>query len=178
MFSRTKTPTISLSLHPNGSSSNRRGDITPTYHGHAHTRRKRTRYMAYGLFAFLIFVTIAAFTRATPLILKPASQIDNGTLALVNAAQFQSKIEAMTEIYRGKEEPREDINHLIVVTGHAILLDKNKYLEDEAWVLEPFQKGGQVQTFVDHIVRGVDLAKDDEKSLLVFSGYSHHKIGG
>src|ERR1700685_2131797 len=125
MFSRTQNPTIFLSLHPHGSSSNRRGSIAPTSHGHAHTRRKRTRYMAYGLFAFLIFVTIAAFTRASPLILKPASQIDNGTSALVNAAQFQSKIEAMTEIYRGKEEPKEDINHLIVVTGHAILLDKN-----------------------------------------------------
>ena len=127
--------------------------------------------MAYGLFAFIIFVTFAAFTRASPLILKSGSHMDNASLALVNAVQFQSKIEAMTEIYRGKEEPRKDINHLIVVTGHAILLDKNKYTEDEAWVLEPFQKGGQVQTFVDHIVKGIELAKEDERSLLVFSGY-------
>jgi len=131
--------------------------------------------MAYGLFAFLILVTVGAFTRASPLILKPASQFENATsLPIISGAQFQSKIEAMTEIYRGKEEPRENINHLIVVTGHAILLDKNRYLEDEAWVLEPFQKGGQVQTFIDHVVRGIDLAKEDEKSLLVFSGYTSH----
>lgn len=113
-------------------------------------------------------MTFAAFTRASPLILKSNSHLDNGTG--VDALQFQSKIEAMTTIYRGKEEPKEDINHLIVVTGHAILLDKNKYTEDEAWVLEPFQKGGQVQTFIDHVVRGIEIAKEDERSLLVFSG--------
>jgi hypothetical protein len=124
--------------------------------------------MAYSLFAFLVLVTFAAFTRASPLILKSNSPLDNGTGA--DAVQFQSKMEAMTTIYRGKEESTKDINHLIVVTGHAILLDKNKYTEDEAWVLEPFQKGGQVQTFIDHVVRGIELAKEDERSLLVFSG--------
>ena len=117
-------------------------------------------------------MTFVAFTRASPLILKPASQFENGrTLAPLNSAQFQSKIEAMTEIYRGRDEPRYDFNHLIVVTGHAILLDKNKYMEDEGWVLEPFQKDGQVQTFIDHIIKGIELAKDDARSLLVFSGY-------
>ena len=69
------------------------------------------------------------------------------------------------------EVPQENINHLIIVTGHAILLDKSNYMNDEAWVLESFQKGGQVKTFIEHIVKGVELAKNDDRSLLVFSGY-------
>jgi hypothetical protein len=128
--------------------------------------------MAYALLAFLVLVTFGAVTRASPLILKTKANATIGMPA-VERAQFWTKMEAMREIYRGKMTggERGDINHLIIVTGHAILLDKNRYLEDEAWVLEPFQRGGQVQTFIDHIVKGVELARDDVRSLLVFSGY-------
>ena len=88
-----------------------------------------------------------------------------------NAETFQSNIEAITEIYHGGiKVPRDDINHLIIVTGHAILLDQSNYTNDEAWVLESFQKGGQVNTFIEHIRKGVELAKNDDRSLLVFSG--------
>ena len=124
--------------------------------------------MAIGLVSFLVFVTYFAFSRAAPLIHNP--KWDNAMMTMQSAADFQKYIEAMTEIYRGPEKRREDINHLVMVTGHAILLDKTNYLNDEAWVLESFQKGGQVQTFVDHVLKGIEVAKDDERSLLVFSG--------
>lgn len=93
-------------------------------------------------------------------------------MTMENAGRFQSNLEAMTEIYRGPElSTLEKIDHLVIVTGHAILLDKFNYMKDEAWVLESFQKGGQVQTFVDHVLKGIEIAQNDERSLLVFSGY-------
>jgi hypothetical protein len=128
--------------------------------------------MALGLVSFLIFFTVFALGRATPLIRK-GSQWDNAMITMQNAATFQSNIEAVAEIYRGNEvDARENINHLVIVTGHAILLDKFNYKKDDAWVLESFQKGGQVSTFVDHILKGIEIAKEDEHSLLVFSGYT------
>jgi hypothetical protein len=128
--------------------------------------------MALGLVSFLIFVTVFALGRATPLIRK-GSQWDNAMITMQNAATFQSNIEAVAEIYRGNElDSRENINHLVIVTGHAILLDKFNYKNDDAWVLESFQKGGQVPTFVDHILKGIEIAQEDERSLLVFSGYT------
>jgi len=133
--------------------------------------------MALALIAFLACVTIFAFSRATPLTPK-SSQSENSSpskgalIKMQNAATFQSHIEAITEIYRGgMKVPRDNINHLIIVTGHAILLDKSNYMNDEAWVLESFQQGGQINTFLEHIDKGVELAKTDERSLLVFSGY-------
>lgn len=126
--------------------------------------------MALGLVSFLVFVTVFAFGRATPLIRKN-SQWEGAMVTMQDATAFQNNIEAITEIYRGNETPREHIDHLIIVTGHSILLDKVNYMKDEAWALEPFQKGGQVDSFVQHILRGVEMAKHDERSLLVFSGY-------
>jgi hypothetical protein len=128
--------------------------------------------MALGLLSFLIFVTVFALGRATPLIRK-GSQWDTALTTMQNAASFQSNIKAVADIYRGNDlDARENINHLVIVTGHAILLDKFNYKNDDAWVLESFQKGGQVPTFVDHILKGVEIAKDDDRALLVFSGYN------
>jgi hypothetical protein len=158
MFARSKPPTISLPLY---------NSPRPRTHP---ARRNKTRYMALGLVSFLVFVTIFAFGRAAPLI-RSNPQWDSAMITVQNAANFQSNIEAVTEIYRGSKQDVDDIDHLVIVTGHAILLDKANYLKDEAWVLESFQKGGQVQTFVDHILRGIEIAKEDPRSLLVFSGY-------
>jgi len=100
-------------------------------------------------------------------------------MTMENAGRFQSHLEAMTEIYRGPElSTLEKIDHLVIVTGHAILLDKFNYMKDEAWVLESFQKGGQVQTFVDHILKGIEIAQNDERSLLVFSGGQTRPLAG
>jgi hypothetical protein len=80
-------------------------------------------------------------------------------------------MEMVKEIYVGNDPSNlSDLNHLVIVTGHAILLDKENYRNDDAWVLEPFQKGGQVATFVDHILKGVEITENDERALLVFSG--------
>ena len=127
--------------------------------------------MALALFTFLGLITFFAVARASPLT-RRTTNLNRDLIDIQNAAIFQTNIEAITGIYRGNKVQENDLNHLIIVTGHAILLDTLNYMNDEAWVLEEFQKGGQVQSFVDHIMEGVEIAKNDEKSLLVFSGYA------
>ncbi|KAI0930547.1 hypothetical protein AcV5_007232 [Taiwanofungus camphoratus] len=65
------------------------------------------------------------------------------------------------------------LDHLIIVPGHAIWkgTDATRRLSDEEWILEPYQRGGgRVAAFYHHILSGVDLAREDENALLVFSG--------
>jgi hypothetical protein len=61
----------------------------------------------------------------------------------------------------------------IVVAGHAIYhgpLIVSELSSDANWVLESFQKGGQVNTFVQHIQKGIDILKEDPEAVLIFSG--------
>ncbi|KZT72146.1 hypothetical protein DAEQUDRAFT_749578 [Daedalea quercina L-15889] len=65
------------------------------------------------------------------------------------------------------------IDHLIMVPGHAIWkgTDVRRRLDEEEWILEPYQRGGgRVDAFYRHIAAGAELAKEDEHSLLIFSG--------
>jgi len=68
--------------------------------------------------------------------------------------------------------PHPELKDLILVAGHAIYIgDSIEEVEDDRdWVLEKFQRGGQVKTFLKHIQRGVELAQANEESLLIFSG--------
>jgi hypothetical protein len=123
--------------------------------------RRVSRLFVLALIAILLVIMLLNSTgKGLPLIRKN----------LEKHIIVQTHVEAATEIYRGFERPRYNLDHLIVVAGQAILLDPWKYMEDEAWVLEPYQKG-EVETFVNHIIKGVDLAFEDSHSLLVFSGY-------
>ena len=72
-----------------------------------------------------------------------------------------------------ERDPRfAELNHLIMVPGHAIWTghDASMASEDEDWILEPIQKGGSVKTFIRHIEEGVDRLRADPKALLVYSG--------
>ncbi|RDB24818.1 Uncharacterized protein C57A10.07 [Hypsizygus marmoreus] len=65
------------------------------------------------------------------------------------------------------------LTHLIVVPGHAIWkgVDPELRLREDQWILEPYQRGvGRVSAFFAHILRGAELAREDEHSLLIFSG--------
>ncbi|HVF49719.1 MAG TPA: hypothetical protein VNA19_06515 [Pyrinomonadaceae bacterium] len=61
--------------------------------------------------------------------------------------------------------------NLVVVAGHAVYTadDFADPLDDDSWSLQPFQKG-EPRFYLEHIRRGVELADDDARSLLVFSG--------
>ena len=170
MFARQQSPaTISLPLYnvPLGSRPQQRVSH------HALLRRNQlTRYMALGLLSFILLATFFALTGAIPLLGKedPAHVAPTSIVVLGDSGDFRRQVNGITEIYRGKPPVLEGISHLIIVTGHAILLDENNYFNDEAWVLESFQRGGEVGTFIDHIRKGVELAYQDPNSLLVFSG--------
>ncbi|PKI84968.1 hypothetical protein MVES_001392 [Malassezia vespertilionis] len=64
------------------------------------------------------------------------------------------------------------LTHLVVVAGHAIWKggDLDGVHNDENWFLERYQRGGSVNTFVEHIKKGLEVAVNDTTSLLVFSG--------
>ncbi|KAF8253533.1 hypothetical protein K440DRAFT_657447 [Wilcoxina mikolae CBS 423.85] len=68
--------------------------------------------------------------------------------------------------------PLPDIKNLVVVGCHAIWKGGPTHGRNESeWVMQPFQRGREEQeTFIAHVTAGVEAAKKDPNSLLVFSG--------
>ncbi|KAF9268771.1 hypothetical protein L218DRAFT_917815 [Marasmius fiardii PR-910] len=67
----------------------------------------------------------------------------------------------------------EGLDHLIMVPGHAIWTGSKveDRLNEDFWTLESYQKqGGRPEAFFKHISKGVELANEDDSSLIVFSG--------
>ncbi|CAG8435840.1 13395_t:CDS:2 [Rhizophagus irregularis] len=72
----------------------------------------------------------------------------------------------------------KNLKNLIIVTGHAIYLGGSNNHEigndeenEENWILEDYQKGnGQVKAFINHVKKGIELVKENDESLLIFSG--------
>lgn len=48
------------------------------------------------------------------------------------------------------------LDHLVIVPGHAVWRGRTKEeaVQDENWVLEEIQRGGSVQTFIKHVMKG------------------------
>lgn len=86
--------------------------------------------------------------------------------------QLDSGIPLSIETTVDRDQRFAELEHLIMVPGHAIWLghDASKVEEDDQWILEPIQKGGSVKTYVKHIREGVERLRQDPKALLVFSG--------
>ena len=63
------------------------------------------------------------------------------------------------------------LENLILVAGHAVYIADNfdDPENDNGWFLQPFQKG-EPPFYIEHIRKSVDIADQDPKSLLVFSG--------
>jgi hypothetical protein len=70
-------------------------------------------------------------------------------------------------------------DNLIIVAGHAIFLGRPRFdlLDDENWVLEPFQ-AGEPRFYLEHIRAGVDAATADPSAILVFSGGQSRERAG
>ncbi|WRT65039.1 uncharacterized protein IL334_001981 [Kwoniella shivajii] len=87
-------------------------------------------------------------------------------------SQIDSGIPLSIETTIERDTRYEELNHLIMVPGHAIWLghDPTKATQNDDWILEPMQKSGSVKTYIKHIERGVEELKKDNKALLVFSG--------
>ena len=68
-----------------------------------------------------------------------------------------------------------------MVAGHAVYVAPSRSADrirrEDSWFLEPFQHG-QLATMLEHIRRGVELAAQDNASLLVFSGGETRSAAG
>jgi hypothetical protein len=67
-----------------------------------------------------------------------------------------------------------NLTHLVLVPCHSIFLgtSASDVASESNWVLAPFQRGrGRTRSFWRHIVEGARRALEDERALLVFSGY-------
>ncbi|PCH43583.1 hypothetical protein WOLCODRAFT_103794 [Wolfiporia cocos MD-104 SS10] len=72
-----------------------------------------------------------------------------------------------------RDETLSTLDHLIIVPGHAIWIgiDPAKRLDDNEWILEPYQRGGgRVAAFYKHIATAAELSQQDDHALVVFSG--------
>lgn len=69
----------------------------------------------------------------------------------------------------------EPPNHLIIVCCHAIWLGEDSRGSNEEWLLAGFQTG-ETPTFIEHIKAGLRVLKDDNKSVLIFSGLVNTSI--
>ncbi|MEW5298860.1 MAG: hypothetical protein WDW36_001937 [Sanguina aurantia] len=69
--------------------------------------------------------------------------------------------------------PAARLRNLVLVAGHAVYVGSN-YAEarvQQSWFLEEYQRvPGEVESFLDHIRIGVELASSDPLALLLFSG--------
>jgi len=83
-------------------------------------------------------------------------------------------VNSLQKVKRVSSDNDRRINHAVIVAGHAVMrlhqlqvADKN----EDAWYLLPYQLNqGFPEIISSHILTGVQLAKDDPKSLLIFSG--------
>eukprot|EP01102_Stenamoeba_stenopodia_P007741 TRINITY_DN2180_c0_g4_i1.p1 TRINITY_DN2180_c0_g4~~TRINITY_DN2180_c0_g4_i1.p1 ORF type:complete len:323 (-),score=62.89 TRINITY_DN2180_c0_g4_i1:269-1237(-) len=92
---------------------------------------------------------------------------------VVKVKRRNLSVEELTATSNNMIWPSADLNHLIIVTGHAIykgkMFDPESIRDEHNWELLSYQKG-QLATYLEHIKVGVELASTDNRSLLVFSG--------
>jgi hypothetical protein len=111
--------------------------------------------------ALLIFDVLLRFVRASR---------DGHVQALPEIVLDRSAAEAANA---RKQTAWQDATRLIVVAGHAIYKgarwEPAELRKEQNWYLEPFQ-AGQVETYLEHIRKGIELAANDSRALLLFSG--------
>ncbi|GAA6016156.1 hypothetical protein JCM8202_005432 [Rhodotorula sphaerocarpa] len=143
-------------------------------HGNAHggfrygsrplTARSRATRLAVWLLAALAFVSVG-------LNLRFLASGAGSAVAVLHPRRFAAS-SPIPESMLATIEPASTLRHLVMVPGHAIWsgCDASLAARDRDWLLEPMQKGGQVRTYLKHIVKGVEIAVRDPQALLVFSG--------
>ncbi|KAJ2520629.1 hypothetical protein GGI11_002242 [Coemansia sp. RSA 2049] len=107
------------------------------------------------LLVFSLVLNIYYFTRPTPLALPNA-------LSSTQAAAEKTKHEYVAVDY-------SQVTDLIIVPGHGIFTNEGPPLAENNWHLLKMQRG-EVGAFMAHIGKAVEMVKEQDSSLLVFSG--------
>ncbi|PXF42303.1 hypothetical protein BWQ96_07938 [Gracilariopsis chorda] len=88
---------------------------------------------------------------------------------------------AQAAVQSGRPTQLRALTTLVMVAGHAIYTglhwEPTSLRDERNWMLEPFQQG-QVDTFLQHVQRGVQLAANDSSALLLFSGGQTRQYAG
>lgn len=132
--------------------------------------RSRTRLTNLAV-ALIILLTISSISLNASYYLSPSPQSQTRYKTNSNSRTGNDRPASIEETI--DRDPRmKSLNHLVMVPGHAIWIgnDVDKVEDDKEWVLEGMQKGGSVRTFMKHLEMGVEVMREDEGALLVFSG--------
>ncbi|KAG0491231.1 hypothetical protein HPP92_004629 [Vanilla planifolia] len=124
----------------------------------------------YKLHPFVVFITSLIF----------------GMVILIVLSVYESSFRVMKNHkddfnFASDSYPMKDLHNLVMVAGHSIYTSNTcgKFDSEDSWFLEPYQKHpGQASTFVAHIKKGVEIAGQDESTLLLFSGGETRKEAG
>ncbi|KAJ2269671.1 hypothetical protein EV176_004527 [Coemansia sp. RSA 451] len=116
-----------------------------------------TRLVRLYLLCLLILslvTNIYYFTRPTPLAL-PAT-----------LSSQQSGTQMHREI---ADTDMRQLTDLVIVPGHGVYLGAGSPLDEANWYLQEQQRG-EVGAFMAHVGKGIEMVKEHERALLVFSG--------
>lgn len=151
----------------------------PRFHALFHSRRY-LRPLA--PFTLLLIVLFCVYQSVPFLALRDALcsvAVSPARVAVTNHPVLDRFAQAAVD--RGRPAHLRALTTLVMVAGHAIYTGLHwepASLRDERnWLLEPFQRG-QVQTFLQHVQRGVQIAANDSSALLLFSGGQTRQYAG
>lgn len=133
--------------------------------------------------AFVLFVVFCVWD--APPLLAARSALCAGSMTVMSR-KLPSDVVLLDQFAESASEHErrpewKELYTLVMVAGHAIFTgrswDRRSLLDENNWILEDFQKG-QVETFLKHIEKGVELAANDSSALLLFSGGQTREAAG
>ncbi|GAA5876767.1 hypothetical protein JCM16303_006280 [Sporobolomyces ruberrimus] len=125
------------------------------------TQRARTTNLAVILLALVTLISLYYNAR-------------HSLSTIFSRKDFDSLVPPVPSSLRSTLTPAHtDLTHLVMIPGHAIWqgCDASHSTSDKDWILQDFQKdGNHVKTYLRHLTKGAEIAVQDPKALLVFSG--------
>ena len=136
------------------------------------TLRTRARLTNLAVVIILGILTVSVVLNVSYLTDYSLSPPSRSVLPILPDETLHERIPESIEATIDRDPRYEDLDHLILVPGHALWIgtDPEKVEEDDQWILEAMQKGGSVKTYIKHIREGVEQLRGDTRALLVFSG--------
>lgn len=128
--------------------------------------RSRVTNLGVALLTCALIISLLFNTRSRKVYVPVVSNVQSAE----ERPAFNIHLRDSVPAYPGAQE--SPLTHLVIVAGHAIWKgdDPALIMNDTSWLLEDYQRGGSVKTFVKHIEEGLKIAVEDKSSLLVFSG--------